>query len=133
MKKIHTLAALLFLVFSSCKKEYDVPPVKNAETGTKINVATIKSKYKTGAAYRFLSDSNLYCMVIADEVSGNLHNEFYVRDATGALHIKVLSGGGLFIGDSIRVNLKGSILNDYGGLIQLDSLDADNNVVKLAS
>lgn len=119
--------------FFSCKKEYDVPPLKKANDGEKITISAIKAKYKSNINYKFQNDSNLYCTVIADEVSGNLYKDVYVRDASGALHVKLLFGGGLFIGDSIRINLKGAYLNEYNRLIQLDSVDMEKNVVKLAS
>ncbi len=126
------LIALLPLL-SFCKKEFDTPPVKQASDGNKISIAQIKAKYFTNINYKFKSDSNLYCVVTADEVSGNFYKEVYVRDASGALHVKLKYSGGLYIGDSIRINLKGIVLNAYSGLIQLDSVDLEKNVVKLAS
>ena len=33
------------LIFSSCKKEFDNPPVKQITSGSFINIANIKSKY----------------------------------------------------------------------------------------
>jgi hypothetical protein len=45
----------------------------------------------------------------------------------------LLSGGGLYQGDSIRIYLPGTILSSYNGLLQLDSVDVDNNVVKQAT
>lgn len=128
-----SLFSLLFLfVVLGCKKEFDVPPVKTLETTSKINIAQIKAKY-TNINYRFKSDSSLYCVVIADEVSGNLYKDIYVRDVTGALHVKLIASGGLFIGDSIRINLQNCILNSYSNLIQLDSVDTEKSIVKLAS
>lgn len=122
-KSILILTTILF--FSSCKKEFDNPPVKQITSGSFINIANIKSKYSSNVNYKFKADSNLYCVVIADELSGNLYKDIYVKDLTGALHIKLVSGGGIFIGDSIRINLKGVILNEYNKLIQLDSVDSE--------
>ncbi len=121
------------LLFSSCKKEFDNPPVKEITSGSFINIANIKAKYSGNINYKFKADSNLYCVVIADELNGNLYKDIYVKDITGALHIKLVSGGGIFIGDSIRINLKGVILNEYNKLIQLDSVDSEKSIVKLAS
>jgi hypothetical protein len=128
-----TLLLSLQLGFNSCKKEYDSPPLKPAADANKINIINIKAKHKSDANYKFISDSSLYCVVTADEVSGNLFKDIYVKDATGALHIKLINSGGLFIGDSIRINIKGAVLNDYHDLIQLDSVDSEANIVKLAS
>lgn len=127
------LLAIVSVIFiASCKKEFDTPPLKTLETTNKINIAQIKSKFNN-ANYRFKSDSSLYCVVIADEVSGNLYKDIYVKDVTGALHVKLISSGGLFFGDSIRINLQNCILNDYNDLIQLDSVDSEKSIVKLAS
>jgi hypothetical protein len=131
-KSILILATILFFS-SSCKKEFDNPPVKQITSGSFINIANIKAKYSSNVNYKFKADSNLYCVVIADELSGNLYKDIYVKDITGALHIKLVSGGGIFIGDSIRINLKGVILNEYNKLIQLDSVDSEKSIVKLAS
>ncbi|MCC6372169.1 MAG: choice-of-anchor J domain-containing protein [Bacteroidia bacterium] len=136
MKKISNNLLILFAVltmFNSCKKEYDLPPVKSAAEANKINIANIKAKFKTNLSYKFKADSSLYCVVTADEVSGNLYKDIFVKDATGALHVKLINSGGLFIGDSIRINIKGATLNDYNDLVQLDSVDSEKNIVKLAS
>lgn len=138
MKKIVTLSTLFLagaILFFACKKKFDVPPVKQANDGARITIANLKAKYQMNQNqnYRFQNDSNLYCVVTADEVSGNLYKEVYVKDATGALHLRLVYSGGLFIGDSIRINLKGTYLNDDNNLIQLDSVNTEKSIVKLAS
>lgn len=136
MKKIifaFFIAVLSVIIFTECKKKFDLPPIKQAPDGAKITIAAIKSKFLLNTPVKFTQDSNLYCVVIADEVSGNLYKDVYVRDYTGAIHVKLTETGGLYVGDSIRINLKGTILNHYNNLIQLDSVDLTRNVVKLAS
>lgn len=127
------ICSLMCLILFSCKKEFDTPPVTEANDGARVSIAQIKARYSTNISYRFVSDSNLYCVVTADEVSGNLYKDIYVRDASGALHVKLKESGGLYIGDSIRINLKGCTLNEYNRLIQLDSVDTGKSIVKLAS
>lgn len=126
-------AFLLLFLLSFCKKEFDIPPLRQASEGAQISIAQIKSRYFKNINYKFRGDSNLYCLVTADEVSGNLYKDVFVRDGSGALHVKLTQSGGLYIGDSIRINLKGVVLNEYNCLIQLDSVDLAKNVVKLAS
>lgn len=136
MKHLFIYQAFLMTVvifIASCKKEFDIPPVQPAATLNKINIANIKAKYSANINYRFKTDSSLYCVVTADEVSGNLFKEIYVKDVTGALHVRLINSGGLFTGDSIRINLKDVILNENNKLIQLDSVDAEASIVKLAS
>ena len=116
------LYILLISLHFSCQKKYDIPPLKSLESASKINIVQVKSKFNNGS-YRFKGDSNLYCVVIADEISGNLYKEIYVQDITGGIHIKLNNSGGLFIGDSLRINLQNCILNANNNLIQLDSVD----------
>ena len=133
MKKISFIIfAIGLALFQSCEKKYDLPPLKNAAASNKINIGQIKGKYNNGV-YRFVGDSNLYCVVTADEVSGNLYKDIFVQDVTGAIHVKLIGSGGLYIGDSIRINLKNCLLNAYNNLIQLDSVDNEKNIVKLAA
>lgn len=136
MKKIIALSTLVLagvFAITSCKKKFDEPPVKSIPESARITIAQIKSKYKPNINYRFQNDSNLYCVVTADEVSGNLYKEAYVKDATGALHLRLVYSGGLYIGDSIRINLKGCYLKVDQNLIELDSVNIEKSVVKVAS
>lgn len=126
------LSICVLALASACEKKYDLPPVKSIEQSNKINIAQVKAKL-THEAYRFKGDSNLYVVVTADEVSGNFYKDIYVQDLTGALHVKLLNSGGLFIGDSIRINLYECLLNNYNNLIQLDSVDSEKSIVKLAA
>jgi len=121
------------VISNSCKKQFDLPPVKQVNDGARITIASLKAKYNPYSVYKFKGDTNLYCVVIADEVSGNLYKDIFVQDATGGLHVKLVTSGGLFIGDSIRINLNNILLNAYSDLIQLDSVDTEKSIVKLAS
>jgi hypothetical protein len=136
MKNKLTFSALILVLsitWPACKKEFDIPPIKKINEGAKISIGQIKARYNPNNIYKFKGDTNLFVVVIADEVSGNLYKEIYVRDGSGGLHVKLVTSGGLFIGDSIRINLNDIILNSSAGLIQLDSVDTDKSIVKLAS
>ncbi len=134
MKKITlTISANILIIaliaITSCAKKYDAPPEHIIPNSGQTTVAAIKVLL-TGTTYKFTTDVNLYCTVIADETSGNFYKESYVRDASGALHIKILSSGGLYIGDSIRINLKGTVLIKNQGNFELDSVNVDNMITK---
>ena len=47
-----------------------------------------------------------------------------------AINVRLVSSGGLYEGDSIRINLNGTILDEYNGMLQLDNVDVDINVQK---
>lgn len=132
MKKItfHIILSTFTAVLTfSCKKKYDAPPQQVIPAGNPVTIAALKTMY-AGHDTTFRSDINLYCTVIADETSGNFYKESYVRDATGAIHLRLLASGGLYVGDSIRINLKGAKLTQYQGVLQLDSIDVDKMVAK---
>lgn len=127
----------------SCKKKFDLPPAQAAPAVSGyIKIDSIYKRYADyylftapplSNWYKFSGDINLECVVTADETSGNIYKTVFVEDATGALQIKLLNAGGLAVGDKIRINLNGAILNDYGDMVQLDSIDIEKRVVKLSS
>lgn len=127
------VAGMLVISFA-CKKKYDEPPQQVIPDGNPTTISALKTLYSNiGHDTVFTDDLNLYCTVIADETSGNLYKESYVRDGTGAIHLNLLYSGGLYVGDSIRINLKGAKLTTYQGIVQLDSINVDKMVAKQKS
>lgn len=136
MKKISICTQLLFILLCACKKEYDYPPLKVAKDGSKISIEQLKSRLTMPVNhYRFnTGDTNLYCLVISDEQSGNFYREIFVRDeAGGSIQLKLRESGGLYTGDKIRINLNNTYLIIANSMIYLDSVDVAKNVVKLSS
>jgi hypothetical protein len=128
LKKI----SLLFFVAAgiiSCKKEFDTPPLNEIPTGNILTIADLKARY-AGAAIKFQEDLSVFAVVTMDEKSGNLYKNVYVQDATGAINVRLMNAGGLYQGDSIRIYLRNTVLNRYNGMMQLDSVDVDKNVIK---
>lgn len=127
--------ALLFstaaLLLVGCEKELDSPPRRTLPVGEVLTVAQLRALH-TGTAITFSGDSSVYAVVTADEESGNLYKNVYVQDHTGAIVLRLINSGGLYQGDSIRIYLPGTILSSYQGMLQLDNVDVDNNVVKQA-
>lgn len=118
----------------SCEKDLDTPPRRTLPVGEVLTVAELRALYDpvTGTPVRFGGDSSVYAVVTADEENGNLYKNIYVQDHTGAIVLRLLNSGGLYQGDSIRIYLPGTVLSSYRGLLQLDSVDVDNNTVKQA-
>lgn len=143
--KMNKLILALFVVvlFTSCKKKFETPPREGEITPS--SYITIDSIYKTFKAYyvtptvsptqlfRFSGDVTLECTVSADEASGNIYKSVYVQDATGGLKVNLINSGGLYTGDKIHINLNNVVLNDYGDVVQLDSIDITKRVYKLSS
>lgn len=129
------LAVIGVVLFTTvgCKKEYDNPPSSVIGEGQVVTLTDLMSSYN-GTPMKFIDgDTNIYCVVTADEVSGNLYKNVYVTDGTSGLNVRLVASGGLYIGDSIRINLNGTTLSEYNGMMQLDSVDVDLNVVKQAT
>jgi len=141
MKKIFLISSTLLTVlfFNSCKKEKDKIPTRDLSSGKIYSAAELKSIATSTTTHR-INDDNSYFkgVVIADEVSGNFYKELYVRDAanTGAIHFLFPFGGSnLFIGDSIRLNLKGYDveIDPTTQILTIDSVSFEKNLVKFAS
>jgi hypothetical protein len=58
----------------------------------------------------------------------------YAVDENGkGIDVKLMSSGGLYLGDSIRLNLNGSSIEIANGQLQIDSVTVDNQVTKIAT
>ena len=133
MKKILLLlTAVVALSQTSCKKEYDSPPEKTVPVGMVITIDSLRNMFQ-GVNVKFTQDFSVYGVITADETSGNLYKNIYMQDATGAINLRLLTSGGVYQGDSVRLYLKGCVLGKYNGMIQIDSVSADNNIIKQAT
>ena len=126
------LIILITSLLFSCRKKYDEPPMTVIAQGDIITIAQLKAMY-TGVDLSISENYNIYANVTSEETDGNFYKEAYIQDGSGAIRLRLLASGGLYIGDSIRINLNGTVLSDYNGMIQLDSVDVDNNIVKQAT
>ncbi|MBL7963044.1 MAG: choice-of-anchor J domain-containing protein [Flavobacteriales bacterium] len=125
------LAALLLLTASSCRKEPGTPPQRELPVGEVLSLSQLRALY-TGTPVRFTEPRSVYAVVTADERNGNLYKNIFVQDDSAALNVRLQYSGGLYQGDSVRIYLPGCVLSMYQGMLQLDSVDADNNIVKQA-
>lgn len=133
MKKIGIIAFAL-VVLSSCKKEYDTPPLTAIPETPAITIDSLRNwQASVGGKISINEELSVHGIITMDETDGNIYKNVYMQDATGAINVRIMSGGGLYQGDSVRIYLKGTILNKYNGVLQLDSVNVDNNVVKLDS
>lgn len=129
MKGLKLLIAGAIILGIGCKREYDTPPANTIPEGDQLTIADIKGLYN-GQDTTFAEDLSLYATVTMDEESGNIYKSVFVRDNTGSINLILPASGGLYEGDSIRVNLNGTTLSEYNGMIQISDVDVDNNVVK---
>lgn len=113
------LLSLLSVIFTSCRKEYEVPPISEVPVG---KVLTIDDILAMPAKATFDTISSVFGIVTADEQSGNLYKAIFIQDrATGkAIELKLNTSSAARIGDSVRVCLDSTIMyNPYYNLPQL--------------
>jgi hypothetical protein len=128
-KYLLSALAIVLLAFSSCKKEFDAPPPREIPVGNILTIAQLRALY-VDQNIRITGDSSVFAVVTADEQSGNLYRNVYVEDNTGAINLRLSTSGGLYEGDSVRIYLKGTTVSRFNGMIQLDSVDVDKNIIK---
>lgn len=128
----------MMILISSCRKKADVPPLHSPFHRT-YSVPELKAIAScTSCPKRFTEDVFFAGVVIADQVSGNMYKELYVRDRynTGAIHLDFKSAPlYAFIGDSIRLSLKGYDVNynQSTGMLEIDSVDYEKHFTKYGS
>ncbi len=138
MKTIKQLLVVIIFVmtsviFFSCRKDATAPPVKLFSFGTRITIDSLRNAYH-GVNIKITSNTTLYGVVTADETSGQLYKQVYIRDHSGTFaqtknyaaiscHFLNSTNGALTQGDSIAINLNGIWLDiSTGGSLQLDSI-----------
>lgn len=127
-----TLSALLFtatlaVLSSSCKKQFDQPPVDAPVTNVTANttIAELKARHTVmGAFDQIVSDEDIIIkgIVIGDDRSGNLYKTMVIQDATGGIQVLVDLNNfynSYPIGREVFIKCNGLYLSDYAGLIQL--------------
>ena len=121
------LTLLAVFTFASCEREFDEPPVQSIPEGNSITIAEIRDMYN-GSDVTFEEDLTLFATVTADEASGNLFKEVYLDDGTGAILLRLDAGGGLDLGDRLRINLTNLTLIEFAGTMQIGEANVDNDV-----
>ena len=122
LKTSFILFALLGVLFTSCKKEYEIPPIPVLPEG---DVYTIGDLLAMPANTTF-DTASVYGIVTADEQSGNLYKTIFIQDRrTGkAIELLMNTSSAARIGDSVRVFLdKNIVVNNYHNLPQLVGKD----------
>ena len=117
----------LGMTFSSCKKEYDVPPISQLPVGKLLTIDEILTM-PVEVPFNLLAEpygdsvASVCGIVTADEQSGNLYKMIFIQDrATGkAIELVLSTSSAARIGDSVRVFLdKDIIFYNYHNLPQL--------------
>ena len=134
--RISILAVLFATIVSSCKKKYEEPPVSSDPNLTvTTTIAALKAMHTVAGAFDVINtDIIISGVVIANDKSGNIYKEMYIRDASGAIAVQLASGG-LYanypVGKKIYVKCRGLCVSDYHNLIQLGIKSSSNGLITL--
>ena len=124
---------LLTMVMTSCiHNDFEEPPVWSFPEGEVMTVAQLRSLF-TEDPVTFQGDYSVYGTITMDDKSGNIYRSAYLEDATGAINLRMVAPGAIYRGDSVRLYLKGTTLGSYMRMLQLDNVNADRNIIKLAA
>lgn len=127
------MLVLAGLIASGCKKRIpDEPPVQDIPVGNILTVQQLRDLFQ-GSPVKFTDDYSVYATVTMDDRSGNIYRNAYIEDGSNGIVLRTNFPGGLTQGDSVRISLKGTVLGSFNGLLQLDSVDVDKNIIKQAN
>ena len=135
MKKLSILlAAALAFSFTGCMDHHDDPTgyvYGNPAVGeANTTIAQLKETYKnaiqsSGVPDLVESPTIIEGVIVADDESGNIYKQLYVRDATGTILVGINTTG-LYaycpVGQKIVLNCEGLYVGGYGQLAQIGSL-----------
>lgn len=128
-QKILITLAVFALAFTACKKDIEYPPVKELPVGNIITIDSLRNIY-TAFDTTITGDYSFYGVVTADDVTGNIYKELYVQDETNAIKLDLTSSGNFYIGDRVRVAIKGATLKRDRDMLVLDSIDPSTAIIK---
>ena len=129
-----TLALILSLVpfFSSCDKNKIDPPARIAHIDTVYTLKQLKALTAPNKPYTFQENAAVYATVTMDESQGNIYKQIYVQDSTDAILLVFNAPARLKVGDSVRIDLKGTTVEISHDAYQISTLSSSANVAILA-
>lgn len=116
------LLALMGVLFTSCKKDYEVPPIPVLPVGELYSIDDLLAM----PANTTFTEASVCGIVTADEQSGNLYKTIFIQDRKSGKAIELLmnTSSAARIGDSVRVFLdKNMMVNNYHNLPQVLGAD----------
>ncbi|MFV0605929.1 MAG: DUF5689 domain-containing protein [Niabella sp.] len=123
----------LIILVISCNKNFDEPPLNaDPDIAVTMTIAELKARYSASGDFQTIEDDKVISgIVTADDRSGNFYKQIVIQDETGGIPI-IIDVNSLYtmypVGRRVYVKVKGLMLGDYGGTIQLgmDSTRSSN-------
>jgi hypothetical protein len=123
------LLGVFTTLFMGCfDEEFDSPPVAMLNENSILTIADLRTLFPPSTSHIFTGDSSLFAVVTMDETSGNIYKNLYVQDLTGGVLLRLKAASRLRQGDSLRISLKGTTLQYYEKLLQIDGIDATKDI-----
>jgi len=121
------LCSIFFFYLISCNRKFEVPPAYIVpDISANTSIRALKALHHPGGYEQISDDLIIRGIVIADDKSGNFYKTICIQDSTGGITLK-LDAVNLYIsyavGRELFIKCKDLWLSDYGGLIQLCTLD----------
>lgn len=126
------LLVLLPVLFTGCEKDPDHPPLKTINEDAVITVQQLRNMYN-GSPVEISGDAMLFATVTMDENLGNIYRSLIVQDETAGIYIRLTSPSWLNAGDSVRIVLDGSYLDEYNNMLQLNDIDPESHIIEQAA
>lgn len=127
------LLGLVMVMMHACiHDDFEEPPLSEIPVGTVLTVSELLDLFQ-GDPVVFTDDYSVFATVTMDDKSGNIYRSAFVADHTGAVNLRLQAPGGIYQGDSVRIYLKGTTLGMYQQMMQLDNVNVDRNIVKIAT
>lgn len=118
---------------ASCKKDFDHPPENLLSTTKVVTIDSLRNWQQSSGVVTITDSLHVYGIVTMDESQGNIYKNLYVQDHTAGINVRLTSGSSFAVGDSVRIALIGAVLSEYSGVIQLDSIDPDTDIILQSS
>ena len=115
---------IITIVAVSCNRKFDIPPSNaDPEIDVTMTIMELKARYAAIGDFKRINDEQVISgVVIADDRSGNFYKQIIIQDETGGIPV-LLDGNNVYtqypVGRRVFIKLKGMMLGDYGGTIQV--------------
>lgn len=123
------LLIILGTAFTGCEKDFDTVPVSDLPAENIITIDSLRNIYASFDT-TFTEEYAIFGVITADESTGNIYKELYIQDETNAIKLDLTSSSNFFIGDKVRVALKGTTLRIDRDMMFLEGVDPDVAVIK---
>jgi len=140
-EKIRVLIFIVATLIPACVDNNETPPpAEQFHYGTIVTIQQVKNLYSAELAKDYtlripvpVTENWAIKGIItaSDKKDGNLYKEAYIQDASGGVRLTFNSTSGLYIGDSVVVQLQNLFISDYGDFIQIGSTpykDAEGSI-----